>query len=146
MFQTLWISRSCCTDPKRFLQINFDLRTSATSSLFLLSYKHVILSRSSGHILLYSNNINCSVFWSGVSFNWECSIINWLLHPLAFVIAIVTSKFLDSYYFFLFESFFWSLEFLFVWVSFFLKYPSISIALARSLAFHVTSPWLLRYS
>lgn len=125
MIQTLSTSRSCHTDPKRFLQINFDLRMSATSSLFLLSYRYHIFSQSPGSILFYWNNKNCTVFWSSVPFTWECSIINRLLCLLGFVISIVITRCPDSFTtFFFYNSF---LEFrVFVclfWVSFFSKNP-----------------------
>ena len=97
MIQTLWTSRSCHIDPERFSQINFDTRTSATSSwfFFLLSFRYQVLSQSPGHILFYWNNVNYTAFLSSVPFNRECSITTRLQSLLRSAISIVITRFPD---------------------------------------------------
>lgn len=136
MIQTCWTSRSCPIDPKRFFQINFDLRTSATGSWFLLSCRYQVLFQSPGHVLFYWNNINYTVFLGSVLFNWECSIINRLLSLLRFVINMVITRFPDSSttYFFYNSVLGFRVLVSLLWVSFFSKnrqhfhntYPFIS--------------------
>lgn len=113
MIQTLWTSRSCHTDPKRFSQINFYLRTTAISSLFLLSSKYQILPQSAGKILFYWNSISCIVLWSSVPFNLECCVINRRLCLLGFIVSVVTTGFLASLLLSLIIVF-WTSGFLFV--------------------------------